>query len=158
MQQVLVTFGDETSEADVQAYVTTIRRLRGVSRVEFLTARETASLARRPTDDGENPDVTVRADEMFFKGPDGALLAKLNEKEAEVIKLLTHRRRLGERPLKGRDGLLAGLRAFSPGVWNSVKSASSATDAYAGALKQFAGTEWELIDKRGVYGFRSDGS
>lgn len=156
MRQLLVTLADAASEADVQAYVTTLRALRHVARVEFLTAGETAGLSRRPTADGEHPDVTVRADELFFKGPDGALLAKLKPREAEVVKLLTQRRRTGEPLLLGRDALLAALRAFAPGMWNAVKSVTSATDAYAGAQERLAGTEWELIARRGQYGFRSD--
>lgn len=155
MRQVLVTFRDEASEAEVQSYVTTIRHLRHVARVELVSAREAAGLPRSPTADESNPDITVRGDEMFFKGPDGALLARLTAQEAEVIHLLTRRRKARLGPIERSKELLAALRQASPGMWGAVKSVSTATDAYASAREKLVGTEWELIDKpRGTYGFK----
>lgn len=155
MRQVLVTFREEASEAEVQSYVTTIRNLRHVARVELVSSREAAGLPRNPTSDAANPDITVRGDEMFFKGPDGALLARLSAQEAEVVHLLTLRRKQRLGPIERSKELLAALRAASPGMWESVKSVSTATDAYASAREKLAGTEWELIDKpRGTYGFK----
>src|SRR5687768_10734196 len=91
MTQVLVTFKDGASASEIEAVLSTIRQIRVVTRVELISDREASGLARLPTADQSNPDVTVRGDEMFFKGPDGALLARLSEPEGDVVRLLVKR-------------------------------------------------------------------
>lgn len=157
MTQVLASFKDGTSAAEIEAFLTIVRQIHMVARVELISDREAAGLARLPTADQTNPDVTVRGDEMFFKGPDGALLAQLNEPEGDVVRLLVKRRKLGKNPIRGSKTLLKELQTAWPGRWGD-KSISAATDAYRDARLKLAGTEWELIETpRGTYGFKITG-
>jgi hypothetical protein len=154
MQQALITFKPDTSEAEVQAYLLTLRRLAGVAQVELLTDDEARGIVRRPTGD-ESPDTTYRGGHAFFKGPDGALMQRLTPAEADVVNLLAERVRAGAGPVEGAKALLRALQEALPDTWGKKRGASSATDAYASARAKLLATGWDLVaEPAGTYYFQ----
>lgn len=128
-----------------------VEGLLGLIRRAGLRPELGAEVHRVPTPDGL-PEVVLAGDAAYLRDGDGALLAELPEREAELVELLLRRLRDGRAAIASREQLVAALRAFAPGVWSEV-SPEVIGLVYARAREALKWTPWPLEDRRGVYGF-----
>lgn len=146
--RIQVEFPDDADAAEVQGVVAFLRR---VAQVEFVSSQREG---RQPTPDGA-ADVTYLS-RAYLKTPDGKLLARLEDDEADVVLMLLDRSEKGLGPVYTQQGLMHELRAYAPGRWSERKSVSGATGAYHEARRKLAETEYALASVGGAFGFVSE--